>query len=36
MAMMLDDSEASDAELIGRARGGDRWAFGKLLERHYG
>jgi len=35
-AMMLDDSEASDAELIGRARGGDRGAFGKLLERHYG
>ncbi|TIO58387.1 MAG: RNA polymerase subunit sigma-70, partial [Mesorhizobium sp.] len=25
-AMMLDDSEASDAELIGRARGGDRGA----------
>ncbi|AZO14066.1 MULTISPECIES: RNA polymerase sigma factor [unclassified Mesorhizobium] len=35
-AMMLDDSEASDAELIGRARGGDRGAFGKLVERHYG
>ncbi|CDX40423.1 RNA polymerase sigma factor [Mesorhizobium sp. ORS 3359] len=35
-AMMLDDSEASDAELIGRARGGDRGAFGVLLERHYG
>ncbi|RRH95791.1 RNA polymerase sigma factor [Mesorhizobium tamadayense] len=35
-AMMLDDSEASDAELIGRARGGDRGAFGTLLERHYG
>ena len=36
MAMMLDESEASDAELIGRAKGGDRGAFGKLLERHYG
>ncbi|ESY97369.1 RNA polymerase sigma factor [Mesorhizobium sp. LNHC229A00] len=35
MAMMLDESEASDAELIGRAKGGDREAFGKLLERHY-
>ena len=35
MAMMLDESEASDAELIGRAKGGDRGAFGKLLERHY-
>ncbi|RAZ77156.1 RNA polymerase sigma factor [Mesorhizobium atlanticum] len=35
-AMMLDDSEASDADLIVRARGGDRGAFGKLVERHYG
>lgn len=35
MAMMLDESEASDAELIGRAKGGDRGAFGTLLERHY-
>lgn len=34
--MMLDDGEASDAELIGRARDGDRGAFGKLVERHYG
>ena len=33
--MMLDESEASDAELIGRAKVGDRGAFGKLLERHY-
>ncbi|RVC57633.1 MAG: RNA polymerase sigma factor [Mesorhizobium sp.] len=36
MAMMLDEGEASDAELVGRAKGGDRGAFGKLLERHYG
>ncbi|MBZ9773196.1 RNA polymerase sigma factor [Mesorhizobium sp. CO1-1-8] len=35
MAMMLDESEASDAELIGRAKGGDRRAFSTLLERHY-
>lgn len=35
MAMMLDENEASDAELIGRAKGGDRGAFGILLERHY-
>ena len=35
MAMMLDESVASDAELIGRAKGGDRGAFGILLERHY-
>jgi RNA polymerase sigma-70 factor (ECF subfamily) len=35
MAMMLDEGEASDAELIGRAKGGDRGAFGLLLERHY-
>jgi RNA polymerase sigma-70 factor, ECF subfamily len=35
MAMMLDESEASDAELIGRAQGGDGGAFGTLLERHY-
>lgn len=33
--MMLDGSEASDAELIGRAKGGDKGAFGALLERHY-
>ena len=35
MAMMLDESEASDAELIVRAKGGDRGAFSTLLERHY-
>lgn len=35
MAMMLDDGEASDADLIGRARDGDREAFGQLVERHY-
>ncbi|MCG8270746.1 RNA polymerase sigma factor [Aquamicrobium sp. NLF2-7] len=35
MAMMLDDGDASDAELIGRARDGDRSAFGALVERHY-
>lgn len=33
MAMMVDD--ASDTELIGRARTGDRTAFGRLVERHY-
>ncbi|WP_354192170.1 RNA polymerase sigma factor [Aquamicrobium terrae] len=35
MAMMLDDGDASDADLIGRARDGDRAAFGALVERHY-
>jgi RNA polymerase sigma-70 factor (ECF subfamily) len=35
MAMMLEQSEASDADLIGRAKGGDREAFSTLLERHY-
>jgi RNA polymerase sigma-70 factor (ECF subfamily) len=35
MAMMLEQREASDADLIGRAKGGDRGAFGTLLERHY-
>ena len=34
-AMMLDQGEASDADLIGRARDGDRGAFGRLVERHY-
>ena len=35
MAMMLDEGEASDSELIGQAKGGDRSAFGRLVERHY-
>lgn len=35
MAMLLDDADATDAELIGRARDGDRKAFGALVERHY-
>jgi RNA polymerase sigma-70 factor (ECF subfamily) len=35
MAMMLDETEASDAELIAQARAGDRAAFGRLVERHY-
>jgi RNA polymerase sigma-70 factor (ECF subfamily) len=34
-AMMLDETEASDAELIGRAQQGDGVAFGRLVERHY-
>ena len=35
MAMMLEESDASDAELVGRAKDGDRRAFGQLVERHY-
>lgn len=35
MAMMLDEGEASDSVLIGRAKDGDRGAFGQLVERHY-
>lgn len=35
MAMMLEETEASDGELIGRARDGDSAAFGTLVERHY-
>jgi RNA polymerase sigma-70 factor (ECF subfamily) len=34
-AMMLDETEASDLELIGLAQKGDRAAFGALVERHY-
>ena len=33
--MMLEDRTASDRELIGLARNGDRGAFGELVERHY-
>jgi len=35
MAMMLDEEGASDTELLGLAREGDRRAFGELVERHY-
>ncbi len=35
MAMMLEESDASDSQLIGQARDGDETAFGKLVERHY-
>ncbi len=35
MAMMLEQGEASDSALIGRAQKGDRAAFGELVGRHY-
>ena len=35
MAMMADETDASDTALIGRARDGDEGAFGQLVERHY-
>jgi RNA polymerase sigma-70 factor (ECF subfamily) len=35
MAMMLDDIEPTDLDLIGQARNGDGEAFGRLVERHY-
>jgi RNA polymerase sigma-70 factor, ECF subfamily len=34
-AMMLDDIEPSDLDLIGQAQKGDGEAFGRLVERHY-
>ncbi len=33
--MMLETQATSDPDLIGRARDGDRDAFGRLVERHY-
>lgn len=33
--MVLEERVASDRDLIGRARNGDRGAFGELVERHY-
>ncbi|MEW9838401.1 RNA polymerase sigma factor [Mesorhizobium marinum] len=34
-AMMLDQTEPSDLDLVVRAKGGDSAAFGMLVERHY-
>lgn len=34
-AMVLGERAASDRELVGRAREGDREAFGELVARHY-
>jgi RNA polymerase sigma-70 factor (ECF subfamily) len=35
MAMTLDETGPTDAELAGRARDGDKDAFERLVERHY-
>jgi RNA polymerase sigma-70 factor (ECF subfamily) len=34
-AMMLDEIEPSDLDLVGQAQRGDSAAFGRLVERHY-
>jgi len=36
MAMMLEEAEEADADLIAKARDGDRDAFARLVGRHYG
>jgi RNA polymerase sigma-70 factor (ECF subfamily) len=35
MALMLEEGDASDNQLIGQARDGDEAAFATLVERHY-